>query len=397
MKNFCGITGLVAIVGLCASVAAARPAYQEAKSSSKSMISVQSNDGTDTYDIRVTDGKVVAKRNGEVIPEDRIRKTQNGDEVTIDILDEEGNVLKSFDLNKATTPKVHLRAVPGQTAKTWSSAAPKAKGGFRAIEPAEGGAFAITAPDIMDNPPPVMVGVTMSEPGPSVLEFLKLEKGVVFDRVIDGLPAAKAGVQAGDILVEIKGEKNIDQERFREILRGTKAGDALEMKVARAGGEIQTLKLSLVAFDAKALGRAEPDEDMYKNPLEVYSHGGSHKNWDDAHKALTEAMANLKSAKLDEKVQKTIKDSLAKAMESLEEAKDSMRDVQIFSNNGQWNQRSPKLRVAPNGENKLIVVPGTPTPSMPGMDDERINKLEKKVDDLNRKLDSIMELLKDRK
>ena len=74
-----------------------------------------------------------------------------------------------------------------------------------------------------------------------------------------------------------------------------------------------------------------------------------------------------------------------------------MRDVQIFSNNGQWNQGTPKLRMAPNGQNKLMVVPGTPIPSMPGMDDERINKLEQKVDDLNNKLDAIMELLKDRK
>ncbi len=396
MKNICGITGLVAIAGLCA-IASARPAYQEAKSTSRSTISVQSNDGTDTYDIRMTDGKVIAKRNGEVIPEDRIRKTQNGDEVTIDILDEEGNVLKSFNLNKATSPRVQMRALAGQSGKTWSSAAPKAaKGGFRAIEPVEGFALA-TAPDMTDNPPPVMVGVTMSEPEASVLEFLKLEKGVVFDRVIDDLPAAKSGVKAGDILVEVKGEKNIDQERFREILRGTKAGDTLEIKVARAGGEIQTLNLSLVAFDAKALGRAEPGEDMYKSPLEVYSHGGSHKNWDDAHKALTEAMANLKSAKIDEKVQKSIKESLAKAMESLAEAKESMRDVQIFSNNGQWNQATPKLRMAPNGQNKLMVVPGTPIPPMPGVDDERINNLEQKVDDLNKKLDAIMELLKDRK
>lgn len=397
MKNICGITGLVAIAGLCASIAAARPAYQEAGSGPKSTISMQSNDGTDTYDIRMTDGKVVAKRNGELVPEDRIRKTQNGDEVKIDILDEEGNVLKSFDLNRALSPKTQWRGTAGQTGRAWTAAPKAAKGGFRAAEPIEVEGFAL-APSIMDNPPPVMVGVTMSEPEASVLEFLKLEKGVVFDRVIDDLPAAKGGVKAGDILVEVKGERNVDQERFREILRGTKAGDGLEIKVARAGGEIQTLKLSLVAFDTKALGQVEvAGEELDKSPIEVYSHGGSHKNWEEAHKALAEAMANLKSAKIDETVQKSIKDSLAKAMESLAEAKESLRDVQIFSNNGQWNQATPKLRMAPNGQNKLMVVPGTPLPSMPGMNDERIEKLEQKVDDLNQKLDAIMELLKSRK
>ena len=36
-------------------------------------------------------------------------------------------------------------------------------------------------------------------------------------------------------------------------------------------------------------------------------------------------------------------------------------------------------------------------PLTPGMNDERIDKLEQKVDDLNRKLDAMMELLKDRK
>ena len=79
MKNICGITGLVLIAGLCASVAAARPVYQDSKSSSsvsRSTISVQSSDGTDTYEVRMNDGKVTAKRNGEAVPEDRIRRKQ---------------------------------------------------------------------------------------------------------------------------------------------------------------------------------------------------------------------------------------------------------------------------------------------------------------------------------
>ena len=403
MKN---ILGIIAVAGLCASFAAARPAYQVSQES-KSTISMQSSDGTDTYEVRVSDGKIVAKHNGEVVPEDRVRRVPNGDQETIEILDQDGNVLKSFDLNRVAD---HMQADGrrGSNKTTRTAVFPRSpKGGFRAIEPMPGtpgtpgtpGAIAPTQPDIMDNPPPVMVGVTMLEPDQSVLEFLKLEKAVVFDRVIDDLPASKAGVKAGDILVEVKGEKNIDQERFRDILRGAKAGDELELKVARAGGEIQTLKISLVAFDSKLLGSFNtPVEDGDKSPIEVYSHGKAHKSWESAQKALEEAMKKLKgNHNLDESVQKNIKESLAQAMESLKEAKESMRDVQIFSNNGQWNQSSPKLRMTP-GQNRLMVVPAVPgRPSMPAMNDDRIEKLEQKVDDLNDKLDQIMELLKDRK
>ncbi len=394
MRNICGISSLVVVCGLCASFASAQQSWRD-DGNSKTTISMQSSDGSDTFEVRVTDGKVTAKHNGEIVPEDRIKRTENGDEVTIEILDEAGNVLKKFDLNKATSPHIRLQ---GTGATAWTATAPKARSGFRAAEPVEGMAFAV-APE-MDNPPPVMVGVTMSEPEASVLEFLKLEHGVVFDRVIDGLPAAKAGVKAGDILVEVKGEKGVDSMRFRDILRETKAGDELEIKVARAGGEIHTLKLSLVAFDAKALGREEAGAiELDESPIEVYSHGGAHKNWEQAHTAIAEALANLKQHHgLDDKVQKSIKESLTKAMESLAEAKDSLRDVQIFSNNGQWDQATPKLRMTPGGQNKLMVVPRVPeVPALPGMNSERIEKLEKKVDDLNKKLDAMMELLKDRK
>ena len=402
------ILGIITIAGLSAACSA-QSSPQAWRGGEKSTVSMQSSDGKDSYEVRIQDGKITAKMNGEDVPPERVVRTKSGDRDVIEIRDENGNVVKTFDMLGSGLSGGNLYIAPhvrnGST--LIATAVPKAAraGGFRATDSVhEHSGEDVAAVETMDNPPPVMVGVTMTEPDDSVLEFLKLEKGVVFDRIIDDLPAAKAGILVGDILVEVKGEKNINQERFREILRGTKPGDTLAVKVARAGGEVHAVTLSLVAFDAKALGRTEAKADNADNGWDAMSHQDSHKNWENAHKALEEAMKQLRDNPnlQPEAMKKTLKESLEKAMESVKQAKDSLRDVQIFSNNGQWNtpQGATKFRLAP-GQNRLMVVPSDPTtaitPAMPEVDDGRIQKLEKKMEELNKKLDKIAKMLEDRK
>ena len=69
----------------------------------------------------------------------------------------------------------------------------------------------------------------------SIPDFGQVETGVRFSDVRPGSPAAKAGLKAGDILVEF-GDKPIKNlYDFTDALRRSKVGDVVEVKVLRDG------------------------------------------------------------------------------------------------------------------------------------------------------------------
>jgi Peptidase family M28/PDZ domain/PA domain len=69
----------------------------------------------------------------------------------------------------------------------------------------------------------------------SIPDFGQIENGVKFSDVKPGSPAAKAGLKAGDILVQF-GDKPIKNlYDFTDALRRSKVGDVVEVKVLRDG------------------------------------------------------------------------------------------------------------------------------------------------------------------
>ncbi len=70
--------------------------------------------------------------------------------------------------------------------------------------------------------------------------------GVLVKSVIDGSPAAKAGVQAGDILLAIDGTELKTLRDMSEALKARAAGDRVELRLRRGNGEL-TLEATLVA------------------------------------------------------------------------------------------------------------------------------------------------------
>ena len=72
----------------------------------------------------------------------------------------------------------------------------------------------------------------------SIPDFGEVENGVKFSDVRPGSPAAKAGLKAGDILVQF-GDKPIKNlYDFTDALRRSKVGDVVEVKVLRDGQPI---------------------------------------------------------------------------------------------------------------------------------------------------------------
>jgi membrane-associated protease RseP (regulator of RpoE activity) len=124
--------------------------------------------------------------------------------------------------------------------------------------------------------PKVMLGITMSEPGESLIEHLGLKEGetVLIDRVVEDLPAAKAGLKAKDIVISFDGVKPITESQIRDILRKKEPGDKVEVKVIRKGKE-ETLTIELAKYESSKLEMAAPqawrvggDENEWNN-LEI--------------------------------------------------------------------------------------------------------------------------------
>jgi S1-C subfamily serine protease len=74
----------------------------------------------------------------------------------------------------------------------------------------------------------------------SIPDFGQTENGVKFSDVHPGSPAEKAGLKAGDVLVQF-GDKPINNlYDFTDALRRSKVGDVVQVKVLRDGKPVTT-------------------------------------------------------------------------------------------------------------------------------------------------------------
>jgi hypothetical protein len=210
---------------------------------------MSTQDGDTKYEVSIVDDQITAKINGEELPADRVRKSDG----KVELLDEKGKVIRTFNVGRTTTLNLggnglrRMNVVPPQV-----PAVPDVP------------AVATTI-----NPPPVMIGITMGEVPESVAEHLGLEADhvVMIDRVVDGLPAEKAGLQAKDIVVKFDGKNVLSEDGIREILRGKKPGDKVEVEFLRKG-ERKTVTVELAKFDAGKVGAVAIAGD--ENPAEEW-------------------------------------------------------------------------------------------------------------------------------
>jgi len=70
-------------------------------------------------------------------------------------------------------------------------------------------------------------------------------EGVIINQVIQGSPAERAGLEPGDVIVEVNGERVITQEVLIDIVNSSRVGDILELKVLRDMEEEKIINLQL--------------------------------------------------------------------------------------------------------------------------------------------------------
>jgi serine protease Do len=88
------------------------------------------------------------------------------------------------------------------------------------------------------------LGIGMDALPPEVKQQLKIDHGIQVSRVMEGDPAAKAGIKEGDIILEFNGQKVDDLEKFRLVVAETKVGSTVPVKLLR-GKETLNVKVTL--------------------------------------------------------------------------------------------------------------------------------------------------------
>lgn len=176
-------------------------------------------------ELRLEDGVIVmARLDGQDWPVTRISREPDA----ILLLAENGAVVHRFSVVMPTptpppTPgrsSVRVLGVPSVPA------APAAPGTLR-----------IAATPAGQTPPPVMLGITFSEPGDALRAQLGLGStpAILVDAVMDGLPAAQAGLQRHDIIVSINGSVGASGEILLGTLRNAKPDETLVLTLRRSG------------------------------------------------------------------------------------------------------------------------------------------------------------------
>lgn len=74
-------------------------------------------------------------------------------------------------------------------------------------------------------------------------------KGVYVMQVLQGTPAQEAGIQRGDIIVQIDGKDITTMEELNEIKNAKNIGDTITLKINRAGKEIE-VKVTLASNES---------------------------------------------------------------------------------------------------------------------------------------------------
>ena len=81
------------------------------------------------------------------------------------------------------------------------------------------------------------IGVDIVELTPQLREFLDVapERGVLVSRVLPDSPAAAAGLQAGDVILEADGRKIASRLELVQAVRATAEDGRVELRVSRRG------------------------------------------------------------------------------------------------------------------------------------------------------------------
>jgi hypothetical protein len=326
---------------------------------------IENSDG-DEWRVTISGENVTVSHNGEEVPASRIRRTKDA----VQVLDKNGEVVKKFGIG-AGGGMVFVG--PGGEAGAWRTLKGLQGQGF----PALGGHAEL----IQMDPPKVMVGVRMND-----------ENGrVVVEDVIEGLPAEKAGIKPGDILVSVGGHDIEASTDVREALKDHEPGDAIDFTIERDGKE-QKITVRLAAYDAEKVGAPMT--------LKLDEPGQGHAWWtrSDEDRWVAEAKKHVEAAieqikKSDalnsDKMKATVEKTMREALRALEQAG---QQTDQFMRQFNFGGDRPRVVLTPRGDQRFVVPGGGAGASQDDVE-RKLDRLTQQLDRLADRLDSLQERL----
>lgn len=186
-----------------------------------------------SYSVTNNNGNISVKVNGDKLPADRWREKDG----KLEILNKEGEVEASTDMPSMDNGGIKLRW--GGQGRGWQQDMDNVRRRMNEMVVPQVPAVPAVPSALR---PPVMLGINMSV----------VDEGVQVDRVIDDLPAHKAGVREGDIITKVGDRAVEDTGDVVAALRDRKPGEKLDIVVLRDGKQ-RTLTADLVAYDAESI------------------------------------------------------------------------------------------------------------------------------------------------
>ncbi len=248
------IAGTLALAPRLTTVTLSGPEGQpQGQKQTRTFVKVVQQDDSGAYELVIENGEPRATVNGKQVPEDRVKETRDGVWV---IQSKDGKALATFHIGRAPSGGIVAGNLAENfqnlehfaLAQNWAEQLPQMASQFQ-YDPSMLNVYT------QGEQPKTMLGVVMGAAPKDALENADVEdgEGIVLERVIDGLPAAEAGLQKGDIIVVIEGASEVTPEGLRALLRQKKPGDTIEAQALRDGKRVKAT-IVLAGYDAEKLG-----------------------------------------------------------------------------------------------------------------------------------------------
>ncbi len=303
--------------------------------SGKTVEMITIDDG-DKYEVIIKNDATVAKVNGIRVADDLV-KMKDGKVI---ILDDNGDVIKELRVarvegagqnNGTASWRTEIARAPS------APSAPRVPGVMDRFFSSQDQQNELNSAIAMERPP-VMLGVLLEGPGEALQAQLGVsEYAVLIEKVMEGLPADKAGLKKWDIIIEVDGDEIDRPGMLGEILMESEPGDELEFVIVRGGKKIDRT-LELAAYDAKKLG-VTVSVNTSASPGQGWTLGFENNNrfpgalGRDSARSIEDAMEQLEKLRVfgdDKEAQEKFSEQLAKMQRELASRAEGLRRNQAL-------------------------------------------------------------------